>query len=193
MSNPRSSLATGDLAVDLSLVIHRPQGRREWITWYATQHAIRDGLIRRGADQELVEACGLDADTIADTVARWGGPAQPDPLFWAWFGVPTRRPAAAPVLDTASDVDDGPTTPPAAATRPCGDVDEVLIERAMTGDQAAVHLLTTDDRVTVAGRMFTAGRSMTAICKLLHVSGTEASKMVGAYRRRGTGAGGCAA
>jgi hypothetical protein len=25
------------------------------------------------------------------------------------------------------------------------------------------------------------------------VSGTEASKMVGAYRRRGTGAGGCAA
>ncbi len=187
MSNPQpSSLAVGDLA--LSLAVHRPQSLREWRTWYATMRAARYALDKRGRP-DLVVDYGVDADTITKTVRRWGGPPLPDGLFQEWFG--TRRPVddrdlPAPTTAGAASVIE---VHPAPASRTVtagtiGSVDDVLVDRAIGGDQAAAHLLTHEERQAVAGRMFAAGRSMTAICKVLHVNGTEAAKLIGAYRRR---------
>lgn len=83
-----------DLTIASTLLVYRPRTRREWAAWYATQRAARVALQRRQRP-DLIDMYGLDPDSIAAAVTRWDGPALPDGLFWAWFGVPRRRRAGA--------------------------------------------------------------------------------------------------
>jgi hypothetical protein len=170
---------SGGLSAELA--VPRPQSRDEWVRWYATKHAARAGLTRRGQDH-LVDVYGLDADTIADHVNRWNGPHLPDSLFTEWFGTCT-RPRPAPrtrirlsVPPTAAT--DTPAAQPAKPRQPLSatdsGVDEVLVERAVAGNA--------EERIAVVGAMFTAGAGLGTIAKRLGMNGDDTAKLVGAWR-----------
>jgi hypothetical protein len=160
---------SGGLSAELA--VPRPQSRDEWVRWYATKHAARAGLTRRGQDH-LVDVYGLDADTIADHVNRWNGPHLPDSLFTEWFGTCT-RPRPAPRTRIRLSV------PPTAATD--SGVDEVLVERAVAG-KVPLSKLNAEERIAVVGAMFTAGAGLGTIAKRLGMNGDDTAKLVGAWR-----------
>lgn len=168
---------SGGLSAELA--VPRPQSRDEWARWYATKHAARAGLTRRGQDH-LVEVYGLDADTIAEQVHRWGGPPLPDDLFTDWFGTRTRPDSAGRSTRIRLD-----TPPPAKPRRPAGArdniVDQVLVERAVAGGVRMSHL-NAQERVAAVGALFVAGHSLSTIAARLHMNTEDAAKLIGAWR-----------
>jgi hypothetical protein len=127
--------------LDAELMVHRPTNRAEWIDWLGTQRATRTAFERRG-QSHLIEAIGLDADTIAATMRRWDGPPLTGDLlelFAGWFGAPR------------------PVTPdPEPAVGPVNPIDgsnRMLVDRLLDGDRTVLAYMSREDRVEVARRM----------------------------------------
>jgi hypothetical protein len=174
MKGDYADRGAADLRIGDPIAPHRPTTLEDWKHWYAVRRARRVTCDR--IDPQLAEIYGIDADTIADTVHRWGGPQLPDELFEEWFGKPTPKQVPAPIaVEPVREPQPRLVYDPAA-------VDNVLVERVLRRN-ADPSQLSDQEMIAAAGRMWVDGQSITAMVKLLHVGPIHVSKMIGAFRQ----------
>lgn len=183
-TNERTDPA-GEVAANLTLMVWRPQTRADWIRWYANMHAARTRLTAQPDGHMLIDAYGLDADTILRTVRRWSGPALPAGLFAQWFGTPSPWLTDQPVSEPAADVGD-----------PIPDSDPTIVDRLLAGDRTAIAHMSHQDHLETARRLHREsqkanppGIGVNRIMRLLHCNGVTAKRLLGEALAAGQPAG----